>query len=323
MHAGSVKVVFMGSPDFSVPTLEALHRSGRFDVALVVTQPDKPRGRGRKMTPTPVRHSAEELGLPVTVRRKGKYRELYNRIAELAPDVIVVVAFGLILKKDLLGLPRYGCVNLHASLLPRYRGVAPIPAAILAGDAVTGVTSMLMDEGVDTGDILMKRELEILHDDSSGSVSTKLAFVGADLMVETLQGLVAGTVTGTPQDDTLATYTHKLSKADGYIDWREDADQISRLIRAMNPWPTAYTFYRGKRLIILQAAPVDDPGPVVFPGTVISVDPLTIRCGSGALEIIQLIVEGRGVQREREFVSGYRIRTGELFSCEDPQNKGR
>lgn len=319
MQSGRVNVVFMGSPDFSVPTLELLHRSNRFEVALVVTQPDKPRGRGRKLTPTPVRHCAEELGLPVAVRIKGKYRDLYNQIAALEPDVIVVIAFGLILKKDLLDLPAYGCVNLHASLLPQYRGVAPIPAAVLSGDAKTGCTSMFMDEGIDTGDILLTRELEILADDTAGSVSTKLAFIGAELIAETLEQLVAGTVEGKKQDDALATYTHKLKKVDGYIDWRDGAEQISRLIRAMNPWPTAYTFYNGKRLIILQARPVEDQ-TTSPPGAVISIDPLTVRCGTGALEIMQLIVQGRGVQREREFVSGYRVRPGDQFTCGAVEN---
>jgi methionyl-tRNA formyltransferase len=317
LQSGTVTVVFMGSPGFAVPTLELLHASGRFDVVLAVTQPDKPQGRGRKMAPTPVRHAAEALGVPVVIKATGGYGELRDRLLLLKPDFIVVVAFGLILKQDILDLPRYGCINLHASLLPRHRGVSPIPAALLSGDEVTGCTSMFMDQGIDTGPILGARETTILPTDTAGSLSARLAELGARLMVETLEGIVEGALKASAQDESKATHTRKLKKDDGLIRWDATASHIERLVRAMQPWPTAYTFCAGKRLIVLRAQARAGERSTRTPGTVVSIDPLRVSCGEGLLEIEELKVQGKGARRAKEFVSGYHVAAGDLLASDD------
>jgi methionyl-tRNA formyltransferase len=316
LHARSVKVVFMGSPDFAVPALEAVHRSNQFEVRLVITQPDKPRGRGRNLSPTPVRNAAQSLGIPVLIKTKENYAEIYSEISALAPDFIVVAAFGMILKKDLLELPKRACVNLHASLLPKYRGVSPVPAALLSGDTVTGCTTMLMDEGIDTGDILLAERIDISGDDTAGSLSKKLALTGAGLLVKTLEGLLAGTIRAKKQDHDLATHTRKLKKNNGLIDWTKDARYIERFVRAMNPWPTAFTFYKGKRLIILKAQPGLTSRTSPLPGMICSLDPLTVECGIGALDIVELKVQGKKALSAAAFVSGYRVKAGDIFGTQ-------
>ncbi|MBI4720047.1 MAG: methionyl-tRNA formyltransferase [Chitinivibrionia bacterium] len=311
-------VVFMGSPGFSVPTLILLHQSKRYEVVLVVTQPDKPQGRGRKVAPTPVRSTAEALGLPVAIREKGGYGELRERISLLKPDFIVVVAFGLILREDILAIPKYGCINLHASLLPRYRGVSPISSALLAGEQVTGCTSMFMDQGIDTGAILLERETPILPEDTAGSLSVKLAVLGAHVIADTLERILSGSLAGRAQDESKATYTRKLKKDDGKIDWSRDAEYIARLVRAMHPWPTAYTFFASKRLIVLGARACAAGGTGSLPGAVVSTDPLRVSCGLGALEIGEVKVQGKERQSAGEFVSVNRISAGTVLSGEVP-----
>jgi methionyl-tRNA formyltransferase len=258
--------------------------------------------------------------LPVAVKTKGGYGELRERISILRPDFIVVIAFGLILKEDILALPKYGCINLHASLLPRYRGVSPIPFALLSGDEMTGCTSMFMDQGIDTGAVLRVRETPIRPTDTAGSLSSRLAALGAQVMVETLEGILAGTLEGCAQDESKATYTRKLKKDDGRIEWSDNAGQVARLVRAMHPWPTAYTFYAGKRMIVLQAHSCADDSSGYAPGTVVSIDPLRVSCGDGTLEIDEVKVQGRGEQRAREFVSGYRIAVGDVLTGDAPSN---
>lgn len=318
MQPRKATVIFMGSPGFSVPTLELLHASARFDVVLVVTQPDKPQGRGRKVAPTPVRSAAEALGIPVAVKTKGGYGELRERMFLLRPDFIVVIAFGLILKEDILSLPRYGCINLHASLLPRYRGVSPIPSALLSGDETTGCTSMFMDQGIDTGAVLLARETPILPEDTAGSLAARLSVLGARVIAETLEGILAGTLEGRTQDESKATHTRKLKKDDGRIEWNDNAEYIARLVRAMHPWPTAYTFYAGRRLIVLRARTCAGDSRGHKPGTIVSIDPLRVGCGHGTLEIDQVKVQGKGEQAAREFVSGYRVAAGSCFTGDEP-----
>jgi methionyl-tRNA formyltransferase len=303
-------VVFMGSPDFALPSLEALYRSGRYAPSLVVSQPDRPRGRGRKIVPTPVRAYAVERGTPTDVMSRKNYAEVVTRIAALEPDVVVVVAFGIILKRDLLDLPRLGCVNVHASLLPRHRGVSPIQAAILSGDAVTGCTTMRIDEGIDTGDVLMTRATDVRPDDTAGKLSDRLASMGGELLVRTLDGLFDGTLAPTPQREEGATYTGKLKKTDGVIDWRRSAEEIERHIRAMTPWPSAYTHVgdaRGARLIVGEAREVRATGE---PGTVVTASPLVVACGEGALEIVRLRPEGGRMMSAEAFLSGHPLQPG-------------
>jgi methionyl-tRNA formyltransferase len=309
-------VVFMGSPDFAVPSLEALAESGRYRPALVVSQPDRPKGRGRRVVPTAVRARAAELGIPTAVMTRKTYAEGVERIRALEPDVVVVVAFGIIVKEDLLGLPHLGCVNVHASLLPRHRGVSPVQAAILAGDAVTGCTTMRIDAGIDTGDILLSETTDIAPDDDAGTLTDRLARLGAGLLVKTLDGLFAGTVTPRAQDDSLSTYTHKIKKTDGEIDWSEGAEQVARRVRAMTPWPSAYTFVYDKRLIVAGVAaraPGADEGRAGAPGTVVSLDPFRVACGEGVVEVARLQPEGGKAMAPRAYLAGHPIEPGTVL----------
>ncbi len=301
----------MGTPDFSVPTLEAVHFSNRFEVSLAVTQPDKPRGRGREVSATPVRKSADLLGIPVAIKTRANYGELFARIVSLKPDFIVVAAFSMILPVDLLDLPRLGCINLHASLLPKYRGVSPVQASILSGDESTGCTTMLMDEGIDTGDILLQIEQKIDPEETSGSLACKLAAAGADLLVRTLEGVADGKIQPKKQDDSKATHTRKIKKSDGIIDWGMKAVDLNRLVRAMNPWPSAYGTFRGKRIIVLESRPLQGGFGGASPGAIVSLDPLAVECGEGRLELRMIKIEGKKALDSIRFVSGYRIQKGE------------
>jgi methionyl-tRNA formyltransferase len=243
----------MGSPDFAVPTLDALEGSGRFTPSLVVSQPDRPRGRGQETSPTPVRARALEFGIATQVMSKKTYSDVVAEIRDHKPDVIVVVAFGIIVKRDLLDMPLHGCVNVHASLLPSHRGVSPIQAAILAGDVHTGCSTMLMDEGIDTGNMLLSEETKIIESESAGLLSDRLARLGAHLLIRTLDGVFDGSIVGQAQPETTTPYTRKIKKEHGHLDWTEPAEALSRRIRAMTPWPSAFTFLDGKRLIIQEA----------------------------------------------------------------------
>lgn len=307
------RVVFMGSPDFAVPSLDALCASGRYAPQLVVSQPDRPRGRGRAVDPTPVRARALALGIATLTMTKETYAAGVEVIREAQPEVIVVVAFGLILRRDLLDLPPFGCINVHASLLPRHRGVSPIQAAILAGDPVTGCTTMRIDEGVDTGNMLLRAETPVAPDDTAGTLTARLATLGAELLVRTLDGVFDGTLREVAQDNTQATITKKIRKHHGAIDWTESAVALSLRVRAMTPWPSAYTFHNGRRLQIDSAVAVDRAATAA-PGTVVSLAPLLIACGEGALEIRMLRPEGKRSMTPREFRAGNPIEDGEVLA---------
>jgi methionyl-tRNA formyltransferase len=313
MPSRAIKLVFMGSPDFAVPSLDALHESARFAPALVVSQPDRARGRGRRIVPTPVRARALDLGIPTEVMTRKTYPEVVDRIADLAPDVVVVVAFGIILKSDLLHLPRLGCVNVHASLLPRHRGVSPIQAAILAGDDVTGCTTMRIDEGIDTGDVLLESRTRVEPGETAGSLSGRLAGMGADLLVRTIDGLVDGTVVPRPQSEDGATYTHKIQKADGEIDWSLPAIDVDRHIRAMTPWPSAFTSLADRRLIVVDAVPREIDTGGARPGTVLSTRPLVVACAPGAMELRTVKPQGRGAMGADAFLAGHDLSPGARF----------
>lgn len=303
----------MGSPDFALPSLEALQESERYGPVLVVTQPDRARGRGKQLSPTPVKARALELNTPVLEMSKANYADAVVRITEARPDLIVVVAFGVILKEDLLTLPPLGCINVHASLLPKYRGVSPIQAAILAGERETGCSTMLMDEGVDTGEILLQASLSIPPGETAGGLSERLSALGAELLIRTLDGLLDGTVTPTPQDDALSSYVKKISKTDGEIDWSQTALEIERRIRAMTPWPSAYTFHQGRRLIVVEAVVAGGDHPGVEPGAVVSPDPLVVACGTGTLEIRRLKPEGKKEMTPAAYLAGRPVQTGEVL----------
>ena len=255
----SIDIVFMGSPDFALPTLRAL--AEHYQVAGVITQPDRPAGRSRLLTPPPVKILAQELGLPVIQPDRLREPEAMGQLRAWAPDLIVVAAFGQILRPEVLDLPAYGCINVHASLLPRWRGAAPIQAALLAGDEQTGITIMKMDPGVDTGPILGQRAGAIYPDDTAASLAARLALLGAELLVETLPAYLGGSLTPQPQDESRANYAPMLKKEDGQLDFHQPAKSLARLVRAFNPWPGAYTLWQGQRLKIHHAHAVEAPSP--------------------------------------------------------------
>ena len=248
----NLRTVFMGSPDFALPVLRALYEGT--SVVGVVTQPDRPAGRGKVLTPPPVKVLAEELGVEVIQPERLKHPDAFARLVEWAPDIIIVAAFGQILRTQVLELPKSGCINVHASLLPRWRGAAPIQAAILAGDAETGVTIMKMDAGIDTGDVLSQKAIEIRADDTASSLGERLADLGAGLLMETLPGYLSGEIRPVKQNPDLSTYAAMLKKEDGELRFSETAAQLERRVRASQPWPGAYFFYRNEPLKVLKAS---------------------------------------------------------------------
>jgi methionyl-tRNA formyltransferase len=245
------RIVFMGSPEFSLPTLQALHAA--YNVVGVITQPDRPAGRGRSLTPPPVKVLAQEASIPVIQPRRLSEPEAMQQLQEWQPDMIVVAAFGQILRPNVLNLPPRGCINVHASLLPRWRGAAPINAALLAGDEQTGISIMCMDSGIDTGPVLAQAGIPILSTDNAGSLSAKLAQLGAELLIQTLPEYLTGKIVPLPQDETLATYAAMLEKEDGRLDFHQPAGALERKVRAFNPWPGAYTEWQGQTLKVHRA----------------------------------------------------------------------
>ena len=303
----------MGTPQFAVPTLNALHES-RHEVVKVVTQPDRPKGRGRKITPSPVKKRALELVYPVYQPESIKSEKAYQLLSGLKPDVFVVVAFGRIIPKDLLLLPKQCAVNLHASLLPQYRGPAPIQWAIINGENETGVTTMCMDEGMDTGDIFLRSKVAIASSDTSATLHDRLSTAGARLMIETLDGLADGSIKPMPQNSSQASYAPLLSKKDGHIDWNLPAQKLANRIRGLTPWPGAFTFCGNMRLKVLKAGHVDMDTDQL-PGTVLESFPgeLRIATGQGAL----LIQEIQGISGKcldaKDFLCGCSIEPGTVF----------
>jgi methionyl-tRNA formyltransferase len=307
----SLNLVFCGTPQFAVPTLEVLVAAGHH-VHLVVTQPDRPKGRGLELVAAPVKQSALKLSLPVTQPERIKSNEEFRaQLAAIKPDAIIVVGYGRIVPQWMLDLPPLGNLNLHASLLPKYRGAAPIQWAIANGETVTGVTTMRIDAGLDTGDILLQRELAIATDDTSETVAPRLATIGADLMIETLRGLPSNTIAPRAQDNAHATLAPILKKEDGFVDFSCPASEIVNRLRGFQPWPGAYTKFRGKNLQILKAQAVANDA---VPKAELSIreNRLLVGCGqSTSLEIIELQLEGKKRSLAHDFVHGYRPQAGE------------
>lgn len=296
------RMVFMGTPHFAVPTLEAL--AERYEVAVVVTQPDRRRGRGRRLSPPPVKRASQRLELPVWQPRTLRAPEAVARLRKLAPEVVVVAAYGQILSPEVLEIPPHGCVNLHASLLPRYRGAEPVAAAILAGEAETGVTIMLMDEGMDTGPILAQRAVPITSEDTRASLTERLANLGAELLVETLPRWLADEVKPQPQDDALASYAPKLRKKDGEIDWTQPAVLIERMVRAYDPWPSTYTHWQGRFFKVLRARPLDQPEGEA--GKVVETpEGVAVITGEGTLLLEEVQLAGGRAMSAEDFVRGH------------------
>ena len=310
-----MKIVFMGTPDFAVGTLHALAES-EHEILAVVTQPDKPKGRGKALQPTPVKEEAMRYGIPVYQPKKVREEEFQVVLRELNPDLIVVVAFGQLIPKSILELPRYGCVNVHASLLPKYRGAAPIQWAVIDGEKESGVTIMKMDEGLDTGDMIAKTVVPLASDETGGSLFDKLSQVGAQLLLDTIPALEEGTVVCEKQPEESPTpYAAMLNKKMGLIDWSQDASVIECLIRGLNPWPSAYTYLKGKTLKIWQAKVVEKQHEEE-PGTIIEVDKkhLVVACKTNALLIERLQLEGKKQMETEAFLRGYAIETGAQVS---------
>lgn len=305
-----MRIVYMGTPDFAVPALEALI-SSRHEVVAVFTQPDKPKGRKMLLTPPEVKVCAAAHGLPVYQPASMKSTEAESLIKELAPDVIVVAAYGKILPQSVLDIPKYGCVNIHGSLLPKYRGAAPIQQAVLNGDKITGLTTMLMDIGLDTGDILQTVETEIGENETSGELFDRLAQMGGDLILSTLDALENGTVTPKKQDESKAVHTSKIDKTMCPIDFSKSADEVHNLVRGLNPWPTAMAVIDGKKMKIHSTAVVDKSGES---GTVISVAPLIVACGEKAVEIKELQPEGKKRMTAQAFLLGHKLGIGDKIS---------
>lgn len=308
-----MKVIFMGTPDFSVGTLEALVEAGH-EVVLVVTQPDKPRGRGKEMQFTPVKECAEKHHIPVYQPIKVRESKCVEKLREYKADIMVVVAFGQILPKEILEMCKYGCVNVHASLLPKYRGAAPIQWSIIDGEEVTGVTTMQMNEGLDTGDMLLKVEIPIEAKETGGSLHDKLAEAGAKLCIETLKALEEGTVTPIPQGETTTSYAKMLDKQLGNIDWSKSAVSIERLIRGLTPWPSAYTNWNDKVMKIWDAEALswDATGT---PGTIVKVekDAFYVQTGEGLLKVCELQIPGKKRMDAGAFLRGYQVKESEML----------
>ena len=306
-----MKIVFMGTPDFSVPTLESLIAS-RHEVAAVVTQPDKPKGRGKEIHMTPVKETALRHGIPVYQPARARKASFVEEMRALEPDVMVVIAFGQILSRELLDVPRYGCVNIHASLLPKYRGAAPIQWAVINGDRETGITTMMMDTEMDTGDMLEKKVIALDERETGGSLFDRLSLLGGELILSTLDKLEAGTLVPEKQDHEKATYVKKISKSMGDIDWTMDAAAIERLIRGLNPWPSAYTRLNGRMLKIWQAQVLEGCQEGAVPGQILEAagSTLTVQTGNGILKIEELQLEGKKRMDTAAVLRGFPVEAG-------------
>jgi methionyl-tRNA formyltransferase len=309
-----MKIVFMGSPDFAVPSLEALVEA-RFDVSLVVTQPDRRAGRGRKMLPTAVKQVAREHHLPVLDFDKGQRKQVTAAVLAAEPDAVVVVAFGHILREPLLSTPRFGCINVHASLLPRWRGVSPVQYSILHGDSWTGVTIMRMDPGVDTGPILAQRSVAIGPEDTGGELLDRLAGQGADLLIHTLRGLQNDRIAPMAQNDEGAVYAPKLTKTLSAVRWDRHVVTVHNQIRALQPWPGTTTYLGDRVLRITTSRPTSFLASGQAPGTVLRIVPegVEVACSDGSLLLTGLQVPGRKALPVAEFLRGFALRPGDVL----------
>lgn len=310
-----MKIVYMGTPDFAVPPLEALVKSG-YDVIAVVTQPDKPKGRGKALLPTPVKEEALKYNIPVYQPVKVRDPEFIEVLKSLEPDMIVVAAFGQIIPKAILDMPKYGCLNIHASLLPKYRGAAPIQQAVIDGERESGVTIMRMGTGLDTGDMISQAAVELSADETGGSLFDKLSLLGAQLLVDTIPTIMDGSAVYTKQPDESPTpYAAMITKNMGLMDFNKSAVELERLVRGMNPWPSAYTFLNGKTLKVWKAAVVAEDTLNKAPGSVISSgkDGIHVACGQGVLVLEEVQLEGKKRMQADAFLRGYQVADGTIL----------
>ncbi len=315
-----MRLIFMGTPDIAAIILNKIIESGKHDVLCAVTQPDKPSGRGQEMHMSPVKEVALKNNISVLQPEKASNPEFISEIAEMKPDIIVVAAYGKILKKALLDIPEYGCINVHASLLPKYRGASPIQYAIINDEKVTGVTIMHMAEGLDTGDIISSVEVPLSDKETFGTLHDKMAYKGADLLIETLDEIAAGTAKRIPQDEKDASYVSVITKQFGKIDFDTEAKKIECLVRALDPWPTAYTYINGKMLKIWDADTVSDFNlksvkKGTLPGTILKIDGknIYVLCKNSVLKLNEVQLEGKKRMNTADFLRGYKIAEGAVF----------
>jgi len=312
-----MKIVFMGTPDFAVPTLNKLYES-EHEIAAVFTQPDKPKGRGYKLAPPPVKVLAFEHGTPVYQPESLKKQpEMWDVLKEIAPDVIVVAAYGKILPKQVLDIPKYHCVNVHGSLLPKYRGAAPIQWSVLNGDDETGITTMLMGEGLDTGDILLQRSTPIGENETAAELFDRLAEIGADLLIETLEKLERGEITPVKQDEELATYASILTKDMCMIDFNKPVKEVHKKICGLSDWPCAVTTLDGKRLKVFRSQIVKDKMPGQQAGTVVDTKQFCVCCADGVIKLTEVQAEGSKRMRSEDYLRGKPITPGTILGVEN------
>ncbi len=304
----------MGTPEFAVPSLDMLLKEG-YDVVAVVTQPDKPKGRGNKMALPPVKEYALEHGIDVLQPEKVKTEEFTNIIKDINPDLLVTAAYGKILPKSVLDIPKYGCINVHGSLLPKYRGAAPIQWSVINGEKVTGITTMFTDVGMDTGDMLLKGEIEITEGMTAGELHDRLSILGAEVLKETLVRLKEGTLERAPQSDAEATYASMMTKDTGLVDWTRSSKEIHNLIRGTNPWPGAYTYYNGGKMKIWITSVVSEDKHDLRAGTICEVgkNGIVIACGTGKLNIKEVQFESCRKMCVEDYICGHKMDEGEIL----------
>lgn len=299
-------IIFMGTPDFAVPCLDKLHQN--YNVTAVITQPDRPKGRGQHLAKSPVKVYAEEHNLPVYQPEKIKTAEFTEKLRQMQPDLIIVVAFGQILSQEILDIPKFGCINVHASLLPRWRGAAPIHWSIIGGDTETGVTTMYMDAGLDTGDMILKAKTVITPEMTTAQLHDALMMQGADLLIETIQSIENGTVSREKQDDSLSCYAKMLNNDNCRIDWKKSAQEIHDLVRGLNSWPIAYTTLNGKKFKIWQTKIVDADTTGKTPGQIIDLTKkgIIVATGNGAIELLQIQPPNKAKMPASSYINGHR-----------------
>jgi len=330
---GNMRAVFMGTPDFAVPVLRAMKEAGH-EICGVVTQPDKQKGRGKAIQITPVKQCALEYGIPVWQPKRAREPEFLAVLRDLKPEVMIVVAFGQILSQEILDIPKYGCINVHASLLPRWRGAAPIQWAVISGDKESGVTTMQMDAGIDTGDILLSEKITLAEDETGGSLHDKLSHLGADLLLRTLEKVENGSIVPIPQKDEESCYAQMLTKQFGNIDFSKRAVELERLIRGLSPWPSAYTFFQGKTLKFWSAFALPENSSIAggdaftlsensvkaAPGTVLKTDKerFYVKTGNGILAVTEVQIEGKKRMGAGAFLRGYNLTAGTVLrNCKE------